>query len=341
MDGWVEALYRYPVKGLSAQRMDAVCLAEGRPIPFDRVFALARPNGAVTPEDPKWAKKGMFVMLMLDERLASVVTHLDEASLRLEARDHQGRLLLEANLAEAAGRSAAERFFQGLAPGLPRPPSLVQARGGHFMDKPDGVISLINLATLRDLESRWGERLDPLRFRANIYVDGIPAWAELDWVGHEIGLGTARVRVDRRNGRCSAVNVDPATGRRDLDIPGALRRSFGHKDLGVYLVALSAATLRIGDRLAGPGAPAAVPPAQVVAAALAETGPAPRRFICGGCYLVYDESRGAPAAGVPPGTPFTALPQGWTCPDCGVGLDRYRAYAAPNGARAEAQAGRT
>ena len=49
-----------------------------RPFPFDRVFALARPGVAVTAEEPKWAKKGLFVMLMLDEALASVRTHLDE-----------------------------------------------------------------------------------------------------------------------------------------------------------------------------------------------------------------------------------------------------------------------
>ena len=42
-------------------------------------------------------------------------------------------------------------------------------------------------------------------------------------------------QVDRRNGRCGATNPDPVTGRRDLNIPGSLRKMFGHKDLGIYL----------------------------------------------------------------------------------------------------------
>ena len=52
------------------------------------------------------------------------------------------------------------------------PPAIVRSRGGHFMDKPDNVISLINLATVRELEERWRVAIDPLRFRANIYIDG-------------------------------------------------------------------------------------------------------------------------------------------------------------------------
>ena len=52
------------------------------------------------------------------------------------------------------------------------PPRLVRAQAGHFMDKPDNVLSLINLATVRSLEERWGHAIDPLRFRANFYIDG-------------------------------------------------------------------------------------------------------------------------------------------------------------------------
>ena len=87
------------------------------------------------------------------------------------------------------------------------------------MDKPDNVISLINLATVRSLEQQWGVAIDPLRFRANIYVDGAKPWEEFDWVGSEIRIGGTVFSVDRKNGRCGATNVNPATGRRDLDIP--------------------------------------------------------------------------------------------------------------------------
>ena len=86
-------------------------------------------------------------------------------------------------------------------------------------------------------------------------------WEEFDWVGGDIRLGDAMFRVDRRNGRCGATNVDPATGRRDLDIPGSLRKAFGHKDLGVYLVARSSAGLTVGDAVELDGPPGMRKPA--------------------------------------------------------------------------------
>ena len=104
------------------------------------------------------------------------------------------------------------------------------------MDKPENLISLINLATVRSLEAQWGYEIDPLRFRANVYIDGAAPWEEFDWVGADIRLGEAPSQVNRRNGRCGATNVNPVTGERDLDIPGSLRAAFGHEDLGVYLM---------------------------------------------------------------------------------------------------------
>ena len=68
------------------------------------------------------------------------------------------------------------------------------------MDKPENLISLINLATVRSLEAQWGYEIDPLRFRANIYVDGFGPWREFDWIGANLRIGGVAFRVDRRNG---------------------------------------------------------------------------------------------------------------------------------------------
>jgi GntR family transcriptional regulator/MocR family aminotransferase len=307
----VTGLYQYPIKGLSAQPVAAIVLQAGQPFPFDRVFALARPGAPVSREAPVWAKKGQFVMLMLDEGLASVRTHLDETTDRLSVFDGD-HPVLSADLKEAGGRAQVEALVKRLAPRLQAAPTLVRAQGGHFMDKPQNVISLINLATVRALEQQFGYRIDPLRFRANIYVDGAAPWQEFDWVGSDIRIGGASFTVTSRNGRCAATNVDPVTGRRDLDIPGSLRRSFGHKDVGIYLVARTDATLAVGDLL------------DVSAAAMSQAGTASAPFneraasMCRGCYFVYDEAHGAPAAGIQPGTRFADIPAAWRCPDCGT-----------------------
>jgi GntR family transcriptional regulator/MocR family aminotransferase len=312
----VRGIYRYPVKGFSAQAVRGITLEAGRPFPFDRIFALARGGVKIDPADPQWAKKGLFVMLMLEEALAEVRTCLDVETMQLAITAADGRPLLTADLESAAGRAAVEDFVETLVPTLEARPKLVRSRSGHFMDKPDPVLSLINLATLRSLEQRWGHALDPLRFRANFYIDGARPWEEFDWIGGRLRLGDAVVRVDRRNGRCGATNVDPQTGRRDRNIPQALRAAFGHKDLGVYLVTEQGGSVAVGDTVLShqSGSAGAAPPAPL----------AQGQFICRGCYFIYDQAVGHPASGVAPGTALAALPRDWRCPDCGTDIGKFR-----------------
>ena len=318
----VSRIYRYPIKGMSGQPLSAVALEAGRPFPRDRIFALARPGAPIDTDDPKWAKKGLFVMLMLDEGLASVTTHLDVDTLQLTVmRGNQH--LIAADLADDQERSKVEKFFWQLVPMLPGSPTLVRSRDGHFMDKPDNVLSLINLATVRSLEEQWGFEIDPLRFRANIYIDGAKPWEEFDWIGSDIRIGDATFAVDRKNGRCGATNVDPMTGRRDLDIPTSLRAAFGHKNLGVYLVTREGGQVAIGDVLAKPHSMGAL-------RAAARPAPPPssplRRFICRGCYFIYEEQKGLPQQSIRAGTPFADIPASWRCPDCGTEKTTFRPY---------------
>ena len=231
----VVSIYRYPVKGLSAQALTEAQLETGKPFPSDRIFALARPSAPIDRDNPQWAKKGLFAMLMLDEALAKVTTDLDLDDLRLTVR-RKGQVAISGRLDVEKDQRALENFFWTLLPDFPAAPALVRSRGGHFMDKPDNVISMINLATVRALEELWSVPIDPLRFRANIYIDGAKPWEEFDWIGRDVRIGGATFAVDRKNGRCGATNVNPATGERDLDIPSSLRLAFGRKNPGVYLV---------------------------------------------------------------------------------------------------------
>jgi len=320
----VKAIYRYPIKGLSAEALPRVELQAGGAFPFDRVFALVRPGAPIDPEAPRWAKKGLFLMSMLDDGLSEIVTHLDPKTLRLTVERDEERLLV-ADLGERDGRAAVEAFFRRQIPGLREAPRLVRSQDGHFMDKPENLISLINLATVRSLEAQWGYEIDPLRFRANIYVDGFGPWREFDWIGADLRIGGVAFRVDRRNGRCGATNVNPVTGRRDLDIPGSLRAAFGHKDIGVYLRALEGGVLTVGDAVEAPE----------VACSARDRAPTPaiasgaqRRFICRGCYFIYEEARGLPAQSIAPGTPFAEISGHWKCPDCGTDKANFRPYVA-------------
>jgi len=320
----VTSIYRYPVKGLSPEPLGRVEVEAGQPLPHDREFALARPSAPIDRENPQWAKKGLFAMLMLDEGLAQVSTRIDLETLRLSVK-RGGHEVAGGRLDDEEDRKALEAFFWTLLPNFTAPPVIVRSRRGHFMDKPDNVVSLINLATVRELEERWRTPIDPLRFRANIYIDGAAPWAEFDWVGHEIRIGGSAFYVDRKNGRCGATNVNPASGQRDLDIPRSLRTMFGHKDLGVYLFARQSGRISVGDWVEHPGA----------APRAAEAPPSPRtfepregRYICSGCYFVYDEEAGLPSKGLAAGASFAGIPEAWRCPDCGSSKALFRKHFA-------------
>jgi hypothetical protein len=253
----IARIYRYPIKGLSAEPLHAVELTASEGVPLDRKFALARPDAPFDPERPAWLPKKRFLMLMTDERLATLRVAYDDAKGRLTI-DQGGERVLDADLRSSAGRAAVEQFFEAfMGAELRGRPRLVSAPGHMFTDNPTKYVSLINLASVAEIERRVGQRVDPLRFRANLYVENLPPWAEFDWVGRELSAGDVRFRVAERIDRCAATNVEPGSGRRDLNLPLTLRQTYGHIDCGVLLRVERGGTVRLGQTLApGEGDPA-------------------------------------------------------------------------------------
>ena len=252
----IAAIYRYPVKGLSAEKLARVALAPGECLPQDRRFAIALPATSFDPERPEWLAKTHFVMLMRDEKLARLGTSFDAESGELTI-EHAGRVAVRARLTEPEGCRLVSQFVADfLGPTVEAPLRIVEAPGHAFADarrKPnattDKYVSLINLASIAALEAFVGAPVDPLRFRANFYLEPAPAWSELDWIGSEIALGGVRLRVIAPITRCAATQVNPATAERDLDIPAALQRGFGHNLMGIYAEVVAGGDIAIGDGL--------------------------------------------------------------------------------------------
>jgi hypothetical protein len=105
---------------------------------------------------------------------------------------------------------------------------------------------------VRELERTTGRPVNPLRFRANIYLDGVEPWAELSWLDKEIGIGPARLTVFARTQRCEATNVDPDTGARDMAIPAHLIRTWSHQDFGIYAKVMMGGEIAIGSPVVPP-----------------------------------------------------------------------------------------
>jgi uncharacterized protein YcbX len=243
----IASLYRYPVKGLSPEPLTRVALVPGQTLPADRRYAVENGPTGFDPGAPKWLAKTHYLMLMRNERLAALHAHFDDASHVLTIR-RDGAMVAQGDLETAEGRSAIERFFAtDFASELKGPPKVLSGGGYSFSDVPQKVVSIINLASVTALEEAVGQPVHPLRFRANLYVRGWPAWHEFDLLDQILAIGEVRLKVVKRTVRCAATNVDPETAVRDLNIPHTLMRRFGHADCGVYAEVIAGGSIAAGD----------------------------------------------------------------------------------------------
>jgi uncharacterized protein YcbX len=245
----VERICRYPVKGLSAESLEEVRLSLREGLPEDRIMALSQADGAFDPRNPGWVRKTNFACLAANARLARLHTAYDATTGILLIRPPEGAVVL-ADTASEAGRRTVEDFVTAwLGEEARGRLSLVRAPGHRFTDIPQKAVSIIGMASLAALEGATGQTLDPLRFRANIYFSGGTPWAEFDWLGQDIMLGRAKLRVFKRTQRCAATEVNPLTAERDATPPRSLRQSFGHMDLGVYAEVVEGGLVAVGDAL--------------------------------------------------------------------------------------------
>ena len=246
----IRAIYRYPVKGLSAERVPLAALAAGETLLGDRRYAIENGPSGFDAAAPSCLPKQRFLMLMKNERLARLDTSFEDASRTLVIRE-DGREAARGDLGTGQGRAAIEAFFAAfMSDELRGPPKVLEARGHSFSDVARKVVSIINLDSVATIAEFVGRPVDPLRFRGNLYVEGWPAFGELALVGREIAIGSARGRIVKRIVRCAATNVEPGRGIRDLDIPKSLMQTLGHSDCGIYAEIIAAGQAKAGDAVA-------------------------------------------------------------------------------------------
>jgi uncharacterized protein YcbX len=255
MTGHLAALFRHPIKGFTPEQLRQADLTAGGPFPCDRIYAVENGPSGFDPAVPAFIPKQKFTVLARMPQVARARTAYDEATGVLRA-SAPGLEDFTGALTTPEGRAAFAAWLAVLLGEEAQGPlKVLEAGPGHrFMDHPLGAVSIINLASLRDLEARIGRPLDPLRFRANLYVEGWPAWAENGWAGRELMLGFARAKVFKAIVRCAATHVDPVTAERDMDVIKALFDNYGHMDCGVYVHVTDGGRVTVGDACTVPGA---------------------------------------------------------------------------------------
>jgi hypothetical protein len=245
----IEYLYRYPVKGLTAEALETADVEPGGCIPWDRAFALAQGDAPFDPAAPVWLQKTHFMCLMRNARAASLFSFFEPRTGMLAIRAPDGSAVVE-NALTPDGRARIGAFLAEFlgeeARGTPR---FHHVPGHSFCDQRRQVVSLINLASLRDYQDKVGARRHRRRFRANVWFSGAPAWSERAWLGQQIQVGGAVLRVTKPIDRCAATEVNPVTAERDADPLAELRALYGHIELGVHAEVVEGGRFGVGDAI--------------------------------------------------------------------------------------------
>jgi uncharacterized protein YcbX len=256
----VAALYRYPVKGFAPEPCEALAvLPEGR-VAGDRALGFRFAESRAP--DHAWSSKHEFVALVNTPGLARLELRLDRAAGRLRI-GLEGERLAEETL-DSGGRArlcAALADYVLQLPGNPlsgRPERLPLRLVGdgvtpRYQDNEAGQISLHSRESLAALAAALGApALEEARFRSNIAIEGVPAWAEQGWVGRALRIGSVEFRVVSPKVRCLATHANPRTGERDLPVLETLVRAFG-QSRPTFAVALEpvgpGGVIRVGDEV--------------------------------------------------------------------------------------------
>ena len=100
---------------------------------------------------------------------------------------------------------------------------------------PDNSISLINKKSINDFSKKISTDIEFERFRANIYIDGLAAWEERNWIGKTIKINNVDFVVSDEISRCSATNLKPSTNIVTINLPNELKKTYDHINMGLYL----------------------------------------------------------------------------------------------------------
>ena len=246
----VTDIWRHPVKSHGREQLAEVHLAVGRTIPWDRTWAVTHEATRPVGDSKKWMPPSSFSTCRSSPSLAVINVVLDEDIGRLT--------LTHPDLGEVSvdldDPDDGRRFIDWVRPLVPenraQPAAVYRADSQNLTDIETPLISINSHASLAAVSARAGEPVSPLRWRGNIWVDGVEPWREFDWIGKTIRIGSTELLVVDPIGRCQTTSANPETGQRDYDMPAFLEDGWGHQNFGVYAEVVSSGHVRIGDSLA-------------------------------------------------------------------------------------------
>jgi uncharacterized protein len=238
-------IWRHPIKGIGAERLDHVGLKVDRPLPIDRAWAVLEEGGEA---GEGWRACRNFLRGAKGPSLMAVRARVEGETIHLSHPDLPD---LAIDPEEDGAAAALFTWLKPIYPADRRPAAgLVRAPLMGMSDAPFASVAVLNESSLRALSQKLGQSLDPRRFRGNLWLDGLAPWEEFDLVGKRLRIGEAELEVVEPIGRCRATEANPETGRSDAATLAALEDGWGHTQFGVYAMVRRGGRVAVGDAAA-------------------------------------------------------------------------------------------
>ena len=244
----IKNIYRYPVKGLSAEVLSETHLQACSSLQDDRRFAIALGSTNLDLNNRGWMPKKHFLMQAKNPKLTQLETKYDHDTQTLTLL-RRGKQVSRGQLSSPIGRTMIEDFLTAFMGDEARGcVKIFETQTGEMLsDQSKPFVSLINLASVRDIGRVTGMELDPIRFRGNFYFESDAPWLENNWLDKTFNLGGATLKVKAPVGRCVATHVNPETSKHDVNILKSLQSAFGHTNCGVFAEIVQTGTVQTND----------------------------------------------------------------------------------------------
>ncbi len=246
----IKNIYRYPIKGLSAEALSEADLNANCSIKDDRRFAIALGSTNLSLGGGGWMAKNYFLMQAKNPKLTQLDTKYDLIT-QILTIFKGGEQVSQGKLTTLTGRMVIENFLTAYMGDDARGRvKIFETQSGQMLsDQSSPLVSLINLASVRDLSRITGIEINPIRFRGNINFECSNPWLENYWIGKTLRVGAATLKVIAPVGRCVATHINPITSKYDVNILKALQCHFGDTNCGVFAEVVQAGTIQTNDEI--------------------------------------------------------------------------------------------
>ena len=246
----IKNLFYSPIKSISFTESDSLNILKDRGVEDDRIFAFVQ-NMDVSKitnliEDQKSRKLNDFITLKNTPELNKytfiytkdklILTKQDEIIISINPFDENEKKLLCEKISQIIIKDKRLNF-------------LMDEKNPFFDTMPYNSISLINKKSISDFSMKISTNIEFQRFRANIYIDGLSAWEERNWIGKTININNISFVVSDEISRCSATNLKPSTDIVTINLPNQLKKTYDHINMGLYLVPQQNGVISKGDKL--------------------------------------------------------------------------------------------